>query len=575
MAITSWRAAAPLSKNRPNSSTAQLARYQGNSKSPFSFSSLVFLFLVTGSLPSFLLLLPSATLAENISASVNQRIPQGVVGATSRVQCDQLREQWSSLRRSVSQEHDRCIASEQCKRKIGSGRRCQCASCEEVHNVLMDQPEFWKQGDRQVAACMASVKSSENRQRENAARRDTDFQQRRAERSGKNPDLGLNELDSGLYIDKSQLLPTIPGVPQEMRSPKETMLRNRDGKDLRDAVNEAYEEFTDKAVKQGVGVVEHYKPWAKYNGPDARIRESSALADDVYDASKAVKENGRWVIKEEVCALDFCGVQTQEYQPPQGYVLKLARTGANGFGAAVYENIKTGERTVAYVGTQDMEDVATDMDLAGKTIPPGGSSIAERALKNPVVRFMLQPDGKWDSQVKQSLDFFAEARTLPPSYPLQTPGSQAERLYVTGHSLGGGLSQVVGARYQAETQTFNAPGIPEETITKYIGTIRSSLPITNHIRQHDLVGNFGDHIGTTTTWQDLGRGERESMAITPGLNAGGRANAAQENHSIGNLHHDFESDDGMKGSLATPRDRENEKADRAINIMDEPPSKRP
>jgi hypothetical protein len=246
---------------------------------------------------------------------------------------------------------------------------------------------------------MASVKSSEDRRREN--QQAADIHDKQIKKSKKRFDPALSQLDLPTSMEKARQRPA-PAVPNEIGAAEETTLRNRDGKELKDAVNEIYKEFTDKVVRQGVGVVDRYNPWAKYNGPDAQVRQSSVLAADVYTASKATMENGHWVIKEEVCALGFCRQQTHEYQPPRGYVLKLARAGANGFGAVVYENVKTGERTVAYAGTKDKDDFATDADLVAKTIPPGGTTIAERILRGPG-NVILQPDGKWESQVKQSM----------------------------------------------------------------------------------------------------------------------------------------------------------------------------
>jgi len=96
-------------------------------------AALLLLFFVFSSTP--------IVLADSLTAWLNDRTPQDVIGPTSRVQCDQLREQWFALRRSVNKEHERCIASEQCKRTLGSGERCQCASCEEVHKILHENPE--------------------------------------------------------------------------------------------------------------------------------------------------------------------------------------------------------------------------------------------------------------------------------------------------------------------------------------------------------------------------------------------------------------------------------------------------
>jgi len=74
------------------------------------------------------------------------------------------------------------------------------------------------------------------------------------------------------------------------------------------------------------------------------------------------------------------------------------------------------------------------------------------------------------------------------------PGGYA--IYLTGHSLGGFLAQVVGATQGANTVTFAAPGAQEYLAACHLRT-RNLEPFTVRqiFRENDLVGSFGTHVG--------------------------------------------------------------------------------
>lgn len=69
-------------------------------------------------------------------------------------------------------------------------------------------------------------------------------------------------------------------------------------------------------------------------------------------------------------------------------------------------------------------------------------------------------------------------------------------IYLTGHSLGGFLAQVVGATQGANTVTFAAPGAQEYLAASGLGT-KDLKPFTVRqiFRANDLVGSFGTHVG--------------------------------------------------------------------------------
>lgn len=63
----------------------------------------------------------------------------------------------------------------------------------------------------------------------------------------------------------------------------------------------------------------------------------------------------------------------------------------------------------------------------------------------------------------------------------------------TGHSLGGSLAQLIGAKHGNETVTFNAYGI--ENIENI--DVNFSNNIVNYGNNNDLIYNLGEHVGKT------------------------------------------------------------------------------
>lgn len=73
------------------------------------------------------------------------------------------------------------------------------------------------------------------------------------------------------------------------------------------------------------------------------------------------------------------------------------------------------------------------------------------------------------------------------------------RLSLVGHSLGGGIAQIVGAVTDIRFVTFNAPGMWTNAVgvcslPKLMNTTKLGV---NYIKWGDVVGNFGKHIGDT------------------------------------------------------------------------------
>ncbi len=152
-----------------------------------------------------------------------------------------------------------------------------------------------------------------------------------------------------------------------------------------------------------------------------------------------------------------------------------------GFGASLFVNEPHNEAAFAIRGTDfdqgDIKDLIADL-LIGLYIRPGQTGDAVK---------------HYEDSIALCNDRFDD---------------QPYTLYVTGHSLGGGLASLVSAKYGGlPTVTFNSPGM-ERTLTLAsfaLLTLKNKLDILSvkknkmlHVRATgDLVSLLtGDHIGT-------------------------------------------------------------------------------
>jgi len=85
-------------------------------------------------------------------------------------------------------------------------------------------------------------------------------------------------------------------------------------------------------------------------------------------------------------------------------------------------------------------------------------------------------------------------------------GNRRKPLSITGHSLGGGLAQMVGYLRQAPFVTFNAPGMKGNVESiPFVGKMaKGHANGFNMILWTDPVGNFGRHIGKTERFMTPG-----------------------------------------------------------------------
>jgi hypothetical protein len=70
---------------------------------------------------------------------------------------------------------------------------------------------------------------------------------------------------------------------------------------------------------------------------------------------------------------------------------------------------------------------------------------------------------------------------------------------ITGHSLGGALAQLIGAKTGKNTMTFNAPGVYDILSDPKIGldSCKNYTNIQNYSIINDPIGNFGVHVGSS------------------------------------------------------------------------------
>ena len=73
----------------------------------------------------------------------------------------------------------------------------------------------------------------------------------------------------------------------------------------------------------------------------------------------------------------------------------------------------------------------------------------------------------------------------------------------TGHSLGGAIAQLMGAKYGNKTVTFNAPGMYDQLEDIGCSTSIKYNYITNYTVLNDYIGNYKAHVGYTYYMQPL------------------------------------------------------------------------
>lgn len=171
-------------------------------------------------------------------------------------------------------------------------------------------------------------------------------------------------------------------------------------------------------------------------------------------------------------------------------------TTPSGFDGAVYLNPKTGQFVVTFRGTEFTADergyrdaIKNDVLGFGYNKEPKQYEDAENLLKEAIG---ILNDGYWENTTTGERYTFS---------------SDPSNLIITGHSLGGGLAQLIGAQEeykQYQVHTFNAIGVAQmvDNLSKdgfnFSGDYSN---ITNHVISRDFVSTIYDHLGEVIVYK--------------------------------------------------------------------------
>jgi putative lipase involved disintegration of autophagic bodies len=195
-------------------------------------------------------------------------------------------------------------------------------------------------------------------------------------------------------------------------------------------------------------------------------------------------------------------VSDAQWAPPEGFaLLHLAkRDPGHGFQAAAFVKKATGEVIVSFCGTKkDALDIAAGKAIAKIALLSGRLNVFHKAVEW-LKKAAYKLDPKRDdftyqvlaAKIRAAHEFLDESLARAKS---QVEGFQPSKIFLTGHSLGGFLAQLVGAARAVVTHTFNAAGG-----AKWIaGKAAKAQTVTNHRRTWDLVsgaiGMASSHLG--------------------------------------------------------------------------------
>ena len=189
---------------------------------------------------------------------------------------------------------------------------------------------------------------------------------------------------------------------------------------------------------------------------------------------------------------------------PQGYnVIAQKKDPTSGFQGVALLDGSGRSVVIAFAGTQtsDFNDILADVGIskaemgqveimlakiiASKLPQMTAKLAAELAQSNHKLK-PVAPNAKLLAQLDTANKFFDEVALT----------HRGKNIVITGHSLGGYLAQSVASRTGVQAVTFNAPGA--SALKKGENT-----NITNYMREHDVVGMFGSHIGPVIKFPDV------------------------------------------------------------------------
>ncbi len=151
----------------------------------------------------------------------------------------------------------------------------------------------------------------------------------------------------------------------------------------------------------------------------------------------------------------------------------------SGFVATLFENKKNGNLVIAYRGTERLGLGENFDDIV--------------ALTKDMITDSKFITGEIDEQFNDAYNF----------YKIVKSENQNKKIIIVGHSLGGGLAQLVSAKAyselkeKVETYSYNAPGCKHLLKVFCCDENLDYSFITNYAVMNDWCGMFGENIGQT------------------------------------------------------------------------------
>lgn len=205
------------------------------------------------------------------------------------------------------------------------------------------------------------------------------------------------------------------------------------------------------------------------------------------------------------------------YSPPGYKIVGAQNDPGSGFQAIAYQRTDgTGKTTIAFRGTEtgrgarelindlgrtDIAGIGMSEVVAPSRIPPANTAISSLDPRMPVANAVVNAtnatinvtasavgSAALSGQLTQAREFTSRIAAVVPN----------EAISFTGHSLGGAIAQVESARTGYPAETFNAPGM-RQTVARMCADQacpgQNGAQIINHVREKDVVGAIGEHVG--------------------------------------------------------------------------------
>ncbi|MBF0546139.1 MAG: hypothetical protein HQM08_16965 [Candidatus Riflebacteria bacterium] len=210
----------------------------------------------------------------------------------------------------------------------------------------------------------------------------------------------------------------------------------------------------------------------------------------------------------------------KEFAIPQGYTLLLAQPQIkDGFQGVAFEKIDSGEVVIAFSGTDvsDPGDLLADLGIVESDIQALKKAImiligkdqpnkedkdkAKEVLEHARVSMIANPKESIYAQIESARKFtkavmalISEKQRFASLHQDFGEANRERSVFFAGHSLGGFLAEILAYENNLPALTFNAPGAA--------GMVKAekSDRIVNCIREYDLAGIYGAHIGNLTVY---------------------------------------------------------------------------